>query len=108
MIDYLPILFLFVHISDVIYMRYIYHCKKLEVDLTPKNVISVAVCIHAGPGSGRLLLPGFRPLSSDKQTMNWVANEIHFVIACLCQRGGTLAIFMCSWMDSENYSCTIG
>ena len=21
--------------------------------------------------------------------------------------GGTLAVFMCFWMDSENYSCTI-
>ena len=56
--------------------------KKLEVDLTPKNVIS----------------------------MNWVANEIHFVIACLCQKGvgGTLAIFMCYWMESEKYLCTTG
>ena len=28
------------------------HCKKLEVDLTQENVISVALWIHLGPGSG--------------------------------------------------------
>ena len=32
--------------------RYIYHCKKLEVDLTQENVISVALWIRLGPGSG--------------------------------------------------------
>ena len=58
--------------------------------------------------------------------MNLVANKIHFVIAYLCQRvGGTQAIFMCEWMNSEifmhdglafggihvllhKYSCLIG
>ena len=30
----------------------IYHWKKLEVDLTQENVISVALLIHLGPGSG--------------------------------------------------------
>ena len=49
--------------------------------------------------------------------MDLVANKIHFVIAYLCQRvGGTQAIFMCEWMNSEIfmhdglafglYSCT--
>ena len=38
--------------------------------------------------------------------MNWVANEIHFVI--VPKRGGTLAIFMHYWIDFEKYSCTIG
>ena len=34
--------------------------------------------------------------------MNLVANKIHFVIAYLCQRaGGTQAIFLCKWMNSE-------
>ena len=28
------------------------HCNKLEVDLTQENVISVALWIHLGPGSG--------------------------------------------------------
>ena len=28
------------------------HFKKLEVDLTQENVISVALWIHLGPGSG--------------------------------------------------------
>ena len=33
--------------------------------------------------------------------MNLAANEIHFVIGCLCQKGGeTLAIFMYHWMNS--------
>ena len=30
----------------------IMHCKKLEVDLTQENVISVALWIYLGPGSG--------------------------------------------------------
>ena len=34
--------------SDLI----VYHCKKLEVDLTQENVISVALWIHHGSGSG--------------------------------------------------------
>ena len=34
--------------------------------------------------------------------MNLVANKIHFEIAYLCQRvGGTQAIFMCEWMNSD-------
>ena len=34
--------------------------------------------------------------------MNLVANKIHFVITYLCQRvGGTQAIFMSEWMNSE-------
>ena len=34
--------------------------------------------------------------------MDLVANKIHFVVAYLCQRvGGTQAIFMCEWMNSE-------
>ena len=51
-----------------------------------------------------LLLPWFRatalfPLKvSSKQCMNWIANEIHFVTACLCQKGEEL------WL----YSCIIG
>ena len=28
------------------------HCKKLKVDLTQENVISVALWFHLGPGSG--------------------------------------------------------
>ena len=32
------------------------HCKKLEVDLTQENVISVALWIHLGPGSGPSLV----------------------------------------------------
>ena len=27
--------------------------------------------------------------------MNWVANEIHFVIACLCQKGVELSLYSC-------------
>ena len=26
---------------------------------------------------------------------NWVANEIHFVIACLCQKGVELSLYSC-------------
>ena len=41
-----------------------------------------------------------------------VANEIHFVIACLCQKGGgTLAIFMYFWINSRifmHYGLTLG
>ena len=37
--------------------------------------------------------------------MNWVANKIHYVVACLCQRGWNCRN---NWMDSEKYSCIIG
>ena len=30
----------------------LYHCKNLEVDLTLENIISVAVWVHLGLGSG--------------------------------------------------------
>ena len=30
----------------------LYHCKKLKVDLTQENVVSVALWFHLGPGSG--------------------------------------------------------
>ena len=33
-------------------LSYYLHCKKLEVDLTQENVISVALWIRLGPGSG--------------------------------------------------------
>ena len=73
------------------------HCKKLEVDLTPKMLsqlqcgsIQVQVVVH-------LLLQGFRvtPLPV-KLSSKWIANDIHFVIACLhvSKEGGTVAIFM--------------
>ena len=33
--------------------------------------------------------------------MDLVANEIHFLIACLCyKRGGTLAIFTTYWINT--------
>ena len=38
--------------SHFAYSHFAYHCKKLEVDLTQENVISVALRIHLGPGSG--------------------------------------------------------
>ena len=44
-------------------------------------------------------MPGFRVTA----LVRFLANNVaHFLIACLYQKGGTLAIFMCSWMDSEN------
>ena len=68
------------------------HCKKPEVDLT-RNIISVAVWIHPGPGGCphpiAVVLPWFPcPV---KQTVNLVA---HFVIAYFWQTGVEL-LFMC-------------
>ena len=45
------------HIKELMYQNINHqyacmHCKKLEVDLTQENVISVALWIHLGPGSG--------------------------------------------------------
>ena len=28
--------------------------------------------------------------------MNWVANEIHFVITCLCQKGVEVLLYSCN------------
>ena len=77
----------------------------------PRNVISVAVWIHSGPGSGPPPVAKFLPWFSVTSFVQWrflakgmnlVANKIHFVIAYLCPRGGgTQAIFMCGWMNSE-------
>ena len=54
---------------------------------------------------------GSHPFSiegSSKQCMDWIANKIHFVIVCLCQKGRNSDYIHGYWMDSENYSCTIG
>ena len=48
---------------------------------------------------------GLHPLSSQgmQQNVNFVANEIHLVIACLCKKGGgTLTTYMYYWMNSGN------
>ena len=54
-------------------------------------VISVAVWIHPGPGGGPpafARVKCYTPCTEGfKQTMNWVTNELHFVIACLSQKG---------------------
>ena len=90
---------------------YIYITVKIGSWFNPRNVISVAVWIHSGPGSGpppvAKVLPWFSVTAFVQSRflakgMNLVANKIHFVIAYLCQRaGGTQAIFMCKWMNSE-------
>ena len=77
------------------------HCKKLEVDLTPKMLsqlqcgsIQVQVVVH-------LLLQGFRvtPLPV-KLSSKRIANDIHFVIACLhacVKRGWNCRYIHVSW-----------
>ena len=95
--------------GDVItYCGYLHHCKKLEVDLTPKmssqlqcGFIQVQVVVH-------LLLQGFRvtPLVQWRFLAN---NELgcKWYSFCDCtfvpKEGGTVAIFMYYWMDSEKY-----
>ena len=62
----------------------------MEVDLIPKNVISVTVWIHPGPGSGPLSFQDLvlYPLSSEdfQQTVNWVTKELHFVNVYVCPK----------------------
>ena len=50
-----------------------------------------------------LLSQGFRvtPLVQWRFLANRVAHEIHFVIACLCQKGVELSLYSCI-IDSEN------
>ena len=46
-----------------------------------------------------LLLQGFRvtplPAKLSSKQSNWVANDIHFVIVCLCQKRVELSLYSC-------------
>ena len=65
--------------------------KKLEVDLTQEMSSQLQSGFTQVQAVAHLLLPWFRVtplvLSRFQQNMNLVANEIHFVVACLCQKG---------------------
>ena len=80
------------------------HCKKLEVDLTQENVISVALWVHLGPGSGPppvAMVKGYTLSQSRILAKHELGNS--FCNWIFCQKGGgTLPIFIYYWMNSEN------
>ena len=73
------------------------HCKKLEVDLTQKRSSQLQSGFIQIQAVAQLLSPGFRVISlvQWRFLVNRFANEIHFVIACLCQKGVELSLYSC-------------
>ena len=80
------------------YPSRLYHCKKLEVDLTQENVISIALWIHLGPGSGPppvAMVKVYSPFPVKHSSKTWIRKFV-----CNCIKGVELCPY--SWMNSEN------